>query len=158
MPQDYVSYIRSKVGQDKIFLNFAAGILCDRDGKVLLQLREDSKNWGLVGGIMELGESSADTVVREFLEETGIAVEAIKLFNVYTNFETVFPNGDIAQTVGFLYQVRAIESFSVDHFTNEETLELAFFSEEEIANIELFSSQHKVMLDEYFLGNFQVGR
>lgn len=62
MPEDYISYIRSKVGQDKIFLNFAAGILCDEDGKVLLQLRGDSQTWGVIGGIMELGESSTDTV------------------------------------------------------------------------------------------------
>lgn len=50
MPEDYISYTRSKVGQDKIFLNFAAGILCDEDGKVLLQLRGDSQNWGVIGG------------------------------------------------------------------------------------------------------------
>ncbi|MDY4510337.1 NUDIX hydrolase [Streptococcus pluranimalium] len=158
MPQDYISYIRSKVGQDKIFLNFAAGILCDEEGGVLLQLRGDSQKWGVIGGIMELGESSSDTVVREFLEETGIAVEPVKLLNVYTNFETVFPNGDEAQTVGVLYQVRATESFSIDHFANEETLQLAFFSAEEIAHLELFSPQQKVMLDEYFSGQFQVGR
>ncbi|MXQ47908.1 NUDIX domain-containing protein [Streptococcus pneumoniae] len=158
MSQDYISYIRSKVGQDKIFLNFAAGILCDEDGKILLQLRGDSQNWGVIGGIMELGESSADTVVREFFEETGIVVEPVKLLNVYTNFETVFPNGDAAQTVGVLYQVRATKSYSIDHFANEETLQLAFFSAEEIANLDLFSSQQKVMLEEYFSGQFQVGR
>lgn len=43
---------------------------------------------------MELGESSVDTIIREFYEETGILVEPVKLLNVYTNFETVFPNGD----------------------------------------------------------------
>lgn len=158
MPQDYISYIRSKVGQGKIFLNFAAGILCDEDGRVLLQLRGDSQNWGVIGGIMELGESSVDTVIREFFEETGIVVEPVKLLNVYTNFETVFPNGDAAQTVGVLYQVRTTESFSIDNFVNEETLQLAFFSAEEIAHLALFSPQQKVMLDEYFSGQFQVGR
>lgn len=127
MPEDYISYIRSKVGQDKIFLNFSAGMLCDEDGSVLLQLRGDSQNWGVIGGIMELGESSTDTVIREFFEETGIAVEPVKLLNVYTNFETVFPNGDTAQTVGVLYQVRATKSYSIDDFANEETLQLAFF-------------------------------
>lgn len=43
MPLDYVSYIRSKVGKNKIFLNFVAAILCDEDGKILLQLRGDSQ-------------------------------------------------------------------------------------------------------------------
>lgn len=107
---------------------------------------------------MELGESSTDTVIREFFEETGIVVEPVKLLNVYTNFETVFPNGDTAQTVGVLYQVRATKSYSIDDFANEETLQLAFFSEEEIVNLEMFNQQHSVMLKEYFSGNFQIGR
>ncbi|MEN4364219.1 DNA mismatch repair protein MutT, partial [Streptococcus pyogenes] len=45
MPQDYISYIRSKVGHDKIILNFAGGILTNDDGKVLMQLRGDKKTW-----------------------------------------------------------------------------------------------------------------
>ena len=158
MSQDYIAYIRSKVGQDKIFLNFAAGILPDDKGNVLLQLRGDSDTWGVIGGTMELGESSADTVVREFYEETGIAVEPVRLLNVYTNFETVFPNGDVAQTIGILYEVRAIAPFSIDNFVNEETLKLAFLSSKEIADLELFNQQQKRMLEEYFSECFQIGR
>lgn len=40
---DYISYIRSKVGHDKVILNFADGILADEEGRVLLQLRGDKK-------------------------------------------------------------------------------------------------------------------
>lgn len=50
MPQDYISYIRSKVGHDKIILNFAGGILTNDDGKVLMQLRGDKKTWAIPGG------------------------------------------------------------------------------------------------------------
>ncbi len=32
MNQDYISYIRSKVGQGKIILNFAGGILANEEG------------------------------------------------------------------------------------------------------------------------------
>ena len=42
MNNDYISYIRSKVGHDKVILNFAGGILADEDGRVLLQLRGDN--------------------------------------------------------------------------------------------------------------------
>ncbi|SQE94136.1 phosphohydrolase [Streptococcus pyogenes] len=48
MPQDYISYIRSKVGHDKIILNFAGGILTNDDGKVLMQLRGDKKTWAIL--------------------------------------------------------------------------------------------------------------
>ncbi|KIS18828.1 MutT/nudix family protein [Streptococcus equi subsp. zooepidemicus Sz35] len=36
MIQDYISYIRSKVGHDNIILTFAGGILANAEGKVLL--------------------------------------------------------------------------------------------------------------------------
>lgn len=72
MNQDYISYIRSKVGHDKIMLNFVGGILTDEAGRVLLQLRGDMHTWGLPGGAMELGESSVDTCKREFWKKRGL--------------------------------------------------------------------------------------
>ncbi|MET3559182.1 ADP-ribose pyrophosphatase YjhB (NUDIX family) [Streptococcus rupicaprae] len=50
MTQDYISYIRSKVGHDKIMLTFAGGILTDDAGRILLQKRGDFGKWGLPGG------------------------------------------------------------------------------------------------------------
>ena len=47
---DYISYIRSKVGHDKVILDFAGGILADEEGRVLLQLRGDKKTWAIPGG------------------------------------------------------------------------------------------------------------
>ncbi|CCI62030.1 phosphohydrolase [Streptococcus dysgalactiae subsp. equisimilis] len=46
MTQDYVSYIRSKVGHATIIMTFTGGILADEEGRVLLQLRGDKKNLG----------------------------------------------------------------------------------------------------------------
>ncbi|HEL0675058.1 TPA: DNA mismatch repair protein MutT [Streptococcus equi subsp. zooepidemicus] len=50
MIQDYIFYIRSKVGHDNIILTFAGGILANAEGKVLLQLRADKKTWAILGG------------------------------------------------------------------------------------------------------------
>ena len=50
MIQDYISYICSKVGHDKVILNFAGGILANDEGKVLMQLRGDKKTWAIPGG------------------------------------------------------------------------------------------------------------
>ena len=154
---DYISYIRSKVGQDKVILNFAGGILADEEGRVLLQLRGDKKTWAIPGGAMELGESSLQAAVREFYEETGIAVEAKRLLNVYTNFDESYPNGDKVQTVVFLYELQALENFDISNFHNEETLRLGFFSKEEIAELENVSDKHRLMLDEYFSDSFAMG-
>ena len=70
---DYISFIRSRVGHEKVILNFAGGILANEEGKILLQLRGDKKTWAIPGGAMELGESSLDTCRREFFEETGMS-------------------------------------------------------------------------------------
>ena len=154
---DYISYIRSKVGNDKVIMNFAGGILADEEGRVLLQLRGDKKTWAIPGGAMELGETSLQAAVREFYEETGIAVEAKRLLNVYTNFDESYPNGDKVQTVVFLYELQALENFDISNFHNEETLRLGFFSKEEIAELENVSDKHRLMLDEYFSDSFAMG-
>ncbi|MGQ9411776.1 NUDIX hydrolase [Streptococcus pluranimalium] len=158
MSQDYISYIRSKVGHDKVIINFAGGILANQDGKVLLQLRGDKKTWAIPGGAMELGESSLDTAVREFYEETGIEVQVKRLLNVYTNFDEVYPNGDQVQTVVFIYELTATEIGDISDFHNEETLKVAFFTKEEIDQLESVSDKHRLMLKEYFANDFQLGR
>lgn len=157
MNQDYISYIRSKVGHDKVLLTFAGGILSDDEGRVLLQLRGDKKTWAIPGGSMELGESTLDTAKREFFEETGIQVEAVRFLNVYSNFEEVYPNGDKVQTIVMIYEFKALEDFDISDFHNEETLRLRFFSKEEIAELESVSDKHRLMIEEYFTNSFAMG-
>ncbi|MCI7677550.1 MAG: NUDIX hydrolase [Streptococcus orisratti] len=157
MNQDYISYIRSKVGHDKVLLTFAGGILSDDEGRVLLQLRGDKKTWAIPGGSMELGESTLDTAKREFFEETGIQVEAVRFLNVYSNFEEIYPNGDKVQTIVMIYEFKALEDFDISDFHNEETLRLRFFSKEEIAELESVSDKHHLILEEYFTNSFAMG-
>ncbi|MGV3353292.1 NUDIX hydrolase [Streptococcus orisratti] len=157
MNQDYISYIRSKVGHDKVLLTFAGGILSDDEGRVLLQLRGDKKTWAIPGGSMELGESTLDTAKREFFEETGIQVEAVRFLNVYSNFEEIYPNGDKVQTIVIIYEFKALEDFDISDFHNEETLRLRFFSKEEIAELESVSDKHRLVLEEYFTNSFAMG-
>ena len=157
MNKDYISYIRSKVGHDRVILKCAGGILADEEGRVLLQLRGDKKTWAIPGGAMELEETSLQAAVREFYEETGIAVEAKRLLNVYTNFAETYPNGDKVQTVVFLYELQALENVDISNFHNEETLRLGFFSKEEIAELENVSDKHRLILDEYFSDSFAMG-
>lgn len=154
---DYISYIRSKVGQDKVILNFSGGILADGEGNILFQLRGDKKTWAIPGGAMELGESSVDTCKREFFEETGIQVEPLRFLNLYSNFEEIYPNGDKVQTIVFLYEVKAIGNIKIADFQNEETLKLGFFSQEEITQLDSVSTKHRLMLEEYFSNKFEIG-
>jgi ADP-ribose pyrophosphatase YjhB (NUDIX family) len=58
------------------------GAVIVHEGRVLLVQRghEPAKGkWSIPGGLIELGESLSDAVVREVREETGLAVEPVAL-------------------------------------------------------------------------------
>lgn len=82
---NYINWIRSRVGHEKVILVFAGGCLFDEDGKVLLQKRGDSGKWGFPGGAIELGETPEETAVRELKEETGLDVEVKDILGIYTD-------------------------------------------------------------------------
>lgn len=55
------------------------------DGRVLVIKRSDDGKWVPPGGVLELGETPQDGLVREVLEETGYKVEPGPLTGVYKN-------------------------------------------------------------------------
>lgn len=77
-------------------INGAGVLIMDRDNRVLLQLRTDSNSWGIPGGCLNVGESLQDAAKREVFEETGLIVETLKLFNVYSGSEQhwIYPDGN----------------------------------------------------------------
>jgi 8-oxo-dGTP diphosphatase len=67
-------------------VSVGAVIMCD--GKVLLEKRKnepDRGKWSIPGGLVELGESLREAVIREVKEETSLAVEKPELFDVAEN-------------------------------------------------------------------------
>lgn len=72
---NYIKWLRSKVGHDKVILVFAGGCIFNDKGEVLLQKRADSNKWGFPGGVIELGETPQMAAIREVKEETGLDVE-----------------------------------------------------------------------------------
>ena len=73
--------------------NYRVAIVIKNDNKVLIQKDTRAKHITLPGGRCELGESSADTAIREFMEETGIETKSIKGLGMIENFFVSSFNG-----------------------------------------------------------------
>src|SRR5438552_14918198 len=63
----------------------ASAIVVNNEGRILLHQRSDNELWALPGGTMEIGESIAETVIREVKEETGFDVIPEYIVGIYTN-------------------------------------------------------------------------
>ena len=72
------------VGEYKLNIR-AAGVII-HNNKILAHKNTNSDHYALIGGRVEIGENSEDTVKREIMEETGKKVETIGYISTIENF------------------------------------------------------------------------
>ncbi len=103
---DYIKELRDLVGHRPLLL-CGCGAYIIKDNKVLLQRRRDNGMWAAHGGIMEPGETTDGTMIREILEETGLSVTKYEFFCIASGKEVynVYPNGDECYFVNVVYIV-----------------------------------------------------
>ncbi|WP_323741886.1 NUDIX hydrolase [Salinibacillus xinjiangensis] len=114
--------------------------------RVLLQKRSDNGKWGLPGGFMELGESVHDAARREVYEETGLTLDELELFGIYSGpqYDKTFPNGDQVSPVLISFICKQYTGKLVE--SNEESLQIRFYSLSELP--ENIFSEHKMLIDD----------
>jgi 8-oxo-dGTP diphosphatase len=113
-----------------------AGIIHDAAGRVLLERRAIDPGyglWALPGGMAEPGESTAECLVREVLEETGLDVQAGSLLDVKGG-----------QRVCIVFHEAAAVGGSLA--VSEESLELQWFPLPDLPLGEFAFERHKAAL------------
>lgn len=152
---NYIKDIRKKVGHDAIFAP-GAGAIIYKQGKILLQKRQDDGKWALHGGSMELGETQLQTLERELKEEINIRPVNPELMGIYTgkNFYCEYPNKDKIYDVLCVFLVQEYEgNLQKD---NKEVIELKWFDLENLPE-EIHSSDGRIIKDlKSFLQNKKV--
>jgi ADP-ribose pyrophosphatase YjhB (NUDIX family) len=101
----------------------ASGCIVEQGDKVLLARRKFEPwrgFWYVPSGFVEYGEDVEETARREILEETGLLVELVRLFGVYSYFDDPRQHGII-----ILYLARVIGGALQ---AGDDADEVAFFS------------------------------
>lgn len=114
-------------------------VVVDAGQRVLLIRKTDNRLWALPGGGHELGESIADTVVREVKEETGYDVDVETITGIYTNPHHVmaYDDGEVRQQFSIAFKARLVGG---EAQTSSESSEVVWLSPDEIAKLDMHPS------------------
>lgn len=114
MISNYVKTVREKVGHMAMFSPVVTLVIY-KNGKVLLQKRQDNGTWAIHGGGIDPGEEYIEALYREIKEELNIRPVNPILFGIYSGKKlfNIYPNKD--------------EVYVLNH---------VFFCEEYIGNLE----------------------
>jgi len=104
---------------------------------LLVQHAGHHDGWAVLGGAVELGESPAETAIREAREEIGAEVRLKRLLGVLggPDYEVTYPNGDRAAYVTAVYEAEIING--VPAIADDELSDVAWFSPSELGQLTL---------------------
>lgn len=111
-----------------------SALVTDDQGRILMQRRSDSGNWALPGGIMDIGETLEQCVVREVKEETGLDIEITGLLGIYTDPQHViaYADGEVRQEFNITYHGRVVGGTIA---VSSESTEVRFIHPDELTHL-----------------------
>lgn len=111
----------------------------DSRGRILMIHKTDNNLWALPGGGHEIGESIAETVVREVKEETGYDVEVETITGTYTDPRHVmkYDDGEVRQQFSIAFRARLLGG---EARTSSESREVLWLSPQEIEGLDVHPS------------------
>jgi ADP-ribose pyrophosphatase YjhB (NUDIX family) len=134
----HIARLRAVVGHDLLLLPSVSVLPIDQAGRLLLVRHAGHHDgWAVLGGAVEVGESPAETAVRETREEIGAEVRLVRLLDVLggPDYEVSYPNGDRTAYVTAVYQAAIIDGSPAAR--DDELSDVAWFAPAQLPELEL---------------------
>lgn len=132
---EYYKNLREKIGNQLIFVPAVVGIIRNNQGEILFGRKHNEKNWGLIAGAIEIGETPAQAMVREAFEETGLIIETNRIIGVYGGEDQrlTYKNGHQVEYLTVVFECSIKDGQLTPD--NEEMSDLQYFPEHQIPPI-----------------------
>jgi ADP-ribose pyrophosphatase YjhB (NUDIX family) len=124
----------------------ASAVVSDQAGAILLIERTDNGLWTIPGGGMEVGETIAQTAIREVKEETGLEVEIQRLVGIYSDPRHVveYSDGEVRQQFSVCFACRVAGGRLA---SSSESRRVGFFAHDEIEAMPVHDSIRRRIRD-----------
>jgi ADP-ribose pyrophosphatase YjhB (NUDIX family) len=129
---DFIHFVDPKVG---------AGVLAEKDGKVLLVRRGVAPamgTWCLPSGFVEQDEDPAEAAIRECLEETGLEVRVTELLEV-----TQYGNDQRGSGIIILYRAQVVGG---EPRPGDDASQVGLFGPDELPDDIAFASNREALI------------
>jgi 8-oxo-dGTP pyrophosphatase MutT (NUDIX family) len=134
----HIRRLRKVVGHELLLLPSVSVLPVDETGRVLLVRHTGHYDgWAVLGGAVEVGESPAETAIREAREEISADIRLTKLLDVLggPDYEVAYPNGDRVAYVTTVYEAEI--TGGIPAVADSELTDIAWFGPGELAGLSL---------------------